>query len=312
MLRKLLKKSIYAITLLLAVTVLASPVHGQLEQMIYNDIPYSIERVDFQVVPETKANTADKKSVKQPQPTVEHYRVETGDTLWGLASQFGISIDKLAALNGLSAESQLFVGQVIDLPGTNIKHTVKAGETLSGICNQYDTTLSQLLKANNISDPNLVKIGQTLKIPAEESAPVQAAATSTQNNLPVLAMNLPVQGRISSEFGIRGEEGRPHEGIDIAANQGELINAPCSGQIVFSGPYGTYGNTVIIDHGDNMRSLYAHCSTLLVQNGQQVQKGDPIAKVGNTGRSTGPHLHWEVTYKGIAFDPMFCIQANDI
>ncbi|MEG6617443.1 M23 family metallopeptidase [Peptococcaceae bacterium 1198_IL3148] len=305
---KLIKNLIYVVTILLTIIVLAAPTYGQLTEMIDQGQPYGVDRVDYQIAPEPVVET--KATTVKPN-AVEHYRVVSGDTLWGLANKFGISVAQLAALNGLDEGSQLFMGQVIDLPGTSVKHTVKSGDTLIGICKQYQISMSQLLKANNITNPDLVQVGKTLTIPGQNAA-VPTMSAGTKTNLPVLAMSWPVQGRISSEFGIRGEEGRPHQGLDIAANQGALISAPCSGEVVFSGYYGTYGNTVIIDHGDNMRTLYAHCSTLLVKNGQWVQAGNPIARVGNTGRSSGPHLHWEVTYKGVPFDPMFCINATNL
>ena len=286
------------ILLITVVLLLPLPAYGQWEEMIYTDVPYSVNRVDYTTQgqptqPTTKASTID-------------YLVQPGDTLWLLASQQGITVDKLAALNGMGSESQLVVGQRLKLLGNTVSHTVKAGETLINICRQYQITMGMLLKANNISNPDLVVAGQVLAIPVAVEV-VSTPATTTENcQLPVPEMAWPVAGEVSSHFGIR-EEGRPHQGVDIAANQGATIKAPLGGYVAYASYYGTYGNTVIIDHGENMRSLYAHCSTLLVKEGQSVNQGQAIARVGNTGRSFGPHLHWEVYYQGIPFDPLLCM-----
>jgi murein DD-endopeptidase MepM/ murein hydrolase activator NlpD len=118
--------------------------------------------------------------------------------------------------------------------------------------------------------------------------------------VPLLA--IPVHNAyISSRFGWRS--GRPHHGIDLAANSGENIFASSQGTVTHSGWYGGYGNMILIDHGDGVRTLYGHCSSLLVTPGQSVKKGQVIGKVGNTGHSTGPHLHYEVLTNGVPQNP---------
>lgn len=184
-------------------------------------------------------------------------------------------------------------------------YLVKDGDTLIDICRRHKITLGQLLEVNNISNPDLVMVGQTLAIPVAAEAMAKPDSNTVHNPIPAPAMAWPVDGEISSHFGIR--DGRPHHGLDIAAPHGAVIKAPRSGYVTLATYYGTYGNTIIIDHGDGIRSLYAHCSILLVSEGQYVQAGQAIARVGNTGRSFGPHLHWEVSYKGTPFDPLLCM-----
>ena len=115
--------------------------------------------------------------------------------------------------------------------------------------------------------------------------------------------------RVTSMFGIRlhpvtKQPQSMHNGIDLAANSGSLIYAADSGTVTFAGVSGTYGNLVIVDHGNGMATKYAHCSILLVKKGDKVAKGDAIARVGSTGRSTGPHLHFEVLVNGAPKNPM--------
>ena len=107
---------------------------------------------------------------------------------------------------------------------------------------------------------------------------------------------------ISSGFGQRW--GRLHSGIDFALAQGNSIYAADDGQVYFSGVSGGYGNLVKIDHGNGMQTYYAHCSKLLVSQGQHVSKGEKIALVGSTGNSTGPHLHFEVIINGNCVNPL--------
>jgi murein DD-endopeptidase MepM/ murein hydrolase activator NlpD len=109
-------------------------------------------------------------------------------------------------------------------------------------------------------------------------------------------------GVISSEFGARG--GRAHEGMDIAADPREPIFAANSGEVIYSNDgLSGYGNTIILRHDDRTTSLYAHATTLEVAKGNQVSRGSLIATVGTTGRSTGPHLHFEVRVGETALDP---------
>jgi flagellar protein FlgJ len=118
---------------------------------------------------------------------------------------------------------------------------------------------------------------------------------------------MPVEGRVSSLFGtrkdpIRGTQ-REHHGLDIAAPEGTDIRAVRDGTVRFSGERGSYGKLVILDHGDGLETRYAHCSELIVNEGEKIRAGERIALVGTTGRSTGPHLHLEARKDGQAVDP---------
>lgn len=115
----------------------------------------------------------------------------------------------------------------------------------------------------------------------------------------------PVGGSVTSEFGQRCLEGscRMHAGIDIGAGMGAAVGAAGSGTVIFAGSQGGYGNCVIINHGDGFATLYGHLSAISVTNGQSVGRGTRIGSVGNTGHSTGPHLHFEVRVGGAAQNP---------
>ena len=117
----------------------------------------------------------------------------------------------------------------------------------------------------------------------------------------------PTIGEVTSNFGWRvhpilGTE-RFHSGIDFGADYGSLIYASARGKVIYADWYGGYGNAVIIDHGNGMTTLYAHCSELYVKDGDVVERGQPISAVGSTGFSTGPHLHFELRANGEPVDP---------
>lgn len=123
----------------------------------------------------------------------------------------------------------------------------------------------------------------------------------------------PVQGTITSDFGYRFIFGETnfHGGIDIAAPMGTAINAGADGTVIFAGEKGTYGNLVILSHENGFLTYYAHCSKLLVEVGDTVTQGQPIAAVGSTGRSTGPHCHFEVRYENERMDPLFYLPGEN-
>ena len=123
----------------------------------------------------------------------------------------------------------------------------------------------------------------------------------------------PVQGRVSGEFGRRrvfnGQPRRPHSGIDIAAPTGTPVLAPSGGQVIGIGDYFFNGITLFIDHGQGLISMFCHLSAVNAQLGDWVNAGQPVAKVGSTGRSTGPHLHWTVSLNDARIEPHLLLPA---
>lgn len=118
----------------------------------------------------------------------------------------------------------------------------------------------------------------------------------------------PLAGRVTSGFGMRVAPirggWRMHPGLDISAAHGTRVRSAGGGVVVFAGYRSGYGNTVVIDHGDTMRTLYGHMSRLAVRKGRSVREGDTVGYVGSTGRSTGPHLHFEMRFRGEPVNPM--------
>lgn len=230
------------------------------------------------------------------------YTVQKGDSLWAIAEKFNVNLDLLVYVNELNTDDILKENAELIIPeGDKIRYAVKQGDTLWDIADKFNTTVENLARENG---PGVL---ETLRADREIVIPVDGNVFSEEVTLPdehddgEKLDSWPVNGVVSSEFGRRW--GRMHKGIDIAANTGEPIRAVGDGVVVFAGDRGTYGNAVIINHGDGLRTLYAHASRVEVSAGQKVKAGEIVARVGNTGRSTGPHLHFEVLYKGTPVDP---------
>jgi murein DD-endopeptidase MepM/ murein hydrolase activator NlpD len=146
-----------------------------------------------------------------------------------------------------------------------------------------------------------------VRINRESAEMNRAFATWSDSMTPVFSMRAPVAGPRSSSFGLRrffNEQPRsPHSGMDIAAPEGTPIYAPAPGVILTTGNYFFNGNTIIIDHGHGLISLYCHMNTIDVVPGSKVEAGEQIGKVGQTGRVTGPHLHWSINLNNVRVDP---------
>lgn len=230
------------------------------------------------------------------------YTVRPGDNLWDIARRNQVSLQTLMVMNRLDQNSILNIGDTLKLPSGNSQiHVVKPGETMWGIAQRYQVTVAAMQNANPNTDPNRLKIGDRLHIPSsrmtQPTAFQPARGISTGGNLA-----WPVSGTITSAFGWR--QSGFHHGIDIANRMGTPIKAAAAGTVVFAGWKDVYGRTVIIEHPDGKRTLYAHAEKILVCEQQKVSKGQTIATIGVSGRTTGPHLHFEVKIGDKVYDPL--------
>ncbi len=240
------------------------------------------------------------------------YTVAPGDTLSGIAGQFGVAESDLAALNGLVDPSYLQVGQTLQIPGGSGQpsgaagttgpgvYVVAVGDTLSAIADFFGLSATAIAAANGLSDPNRLRVGQKLTIPERP----QLSGRGGQR----LAFVWPAFGEVTGYF----HEAGPywvsgyHEGLDIGASYGSVVRAAEEGLVVeaeggWNRGYGTY---VKIDHGNGLQTLYGHLSKLAVEPWEEVKRGQVIGYVGSTGASTGPHLHFEVRVNGEKKDPL--------
>ncbi len=230
------------------------------------------------------------------------YVVRNGDSISQVAEMFDISIDTILSVNDMKKGDKLKEGDVLlILPFSGIEHTVAKGQTLKGIASQYKVDLDEILLANDIDVDSKLVVGEKLMIPGagllNDTKPKSGGGSIVKkggsSSMPTVAgyfKNPVPNGRKS-----RGVTSS-HKGVDIAAPIGTPIYASASGRVLTArmGWNGAYGNMVILQHSNGTRTLYGHMTKLGTTTGAQVSQGEIIGYVGNTGRSTGPHLHFEV------------------
>jgi lipoprotein NlpD len=196
------------------------------------------------------------------------------------------------------------------LPGT--WHVVVAGETSGAIAEHAGIPLEDFLEINGLKRGEALAPGRTLfilgKPAAQNTAPEAAPAPMVSANPAPGKSNAPLRWpvaapRLTSAFGTRW--GKNHEGIDMAAPIGTPVFAAATGDVIYAGDHVRgYGNMVVVKHEGDLVTVYAHNSLLLVHTGDRVAVGQEIARVGDTGRSTAPHLHFEVRRGEVPQDPM--------
>ncbi|MFA5754726.1 MAG: M23 family metallopeptidase [Patescibacteria group bacterium] len=247
---------------------------------------------------------------------IVYYTVQAGDTVSTIARQFGITVNTILWANNLSAFSLIRPGDSLTiLPYSGLLYTVKSGDTLSKIARTYGIEESKILECNTLG--NSLKIGQKLMLPGAKklSSASTASKANSYTGLSVIKdlikspsvqtsgnkMAWPTVGyRITQYFSWR------HNGVDIGNKVGTAIYAADAGivEIAQGGWNGGYGNTILINHGGGKKTRYGHLSKLFVKVGDEVAKGENIGAMGSTGRSTGPHLHFEVIIKGTRYNPL--------
>ncbi|MFB2861592.1 peptidoglycan DD-metalloendopeptidase family protein [Aeromonas hydrophila] len=145
---------------------------------------------------------------------------------------------------------------------------------------------------------------------AEQTRAYQTFSPAQPSNL---LFDKPVDGPLSSPFGLRrffnGEERNPHSGLDFAVGAGTPIKSPAAGKVILIGDYFFNGNTVFVDHGQGLISMFCHMSKVDVKLGQSLPRGGIVGRVGATGRATGPHMHWNVSLNDARVDPAIFIGA---
>jgi murein DD-endopeptidase MepM/ murein hydrolase activator NlpD len=247
----------------------------------------------------------------QDQNTV--YLVKSGDNLSTIARKFQVSLEQLAAMNKLRDPNKISVGQTLVIPAVGagdrqpVTYQIKPGDTLWDIAKMYNSDMNNIIFANQFKNPDVLIVGDQLVIPVGNSLPAMGANVG-DGMMAQANFIWPVQGVITSKFGRRW--GEFHYGLDIAADNGTSVKASAAGTVVAAGWRGTYGQAVIIEHDETYRTLYAHNSVILVKEGDRVVQGQVIARVGSTGRSTGPHLHFEVHQNEKAMDPLKFLHSS--
>ncbi len=244
---------------------------------------------------------------------VTTYTVHAGDTIGSIATMFGISKMTVANNNNLSIGQALKAGMIlIILPTDGYLHTVAKGDTLKKIAAKYKVDQNSIAFYNDVGLDDMLDVGDTLIVPDATFNPSPVSTSHSSNPIkkifePIFTSSLPSLGNyllrplaIGVGRFVRGLHGARHSGVDVAAPVGTPILAAADGvvRIAMTSGYNTgYGKYVMIDHtynGITFNTVYGHMSRVLVSPGQTVARGEVIGLVGSTGRSTGPHVHFEV------------------
>ncbi len=234
---------------------------------------------------------------------VGEYVVQSGDTLSEIAAQFDLEMDTLISFNQIEDVRRMQAGATYRIPNRDgLLYTVKTGDSVSSIANAHGSTINAILDANDLASQEIYE-GQVLFVPGAE--------LNETERLLILGelFAWPTQGRFTSGFGMRADPftGLPrfHNGIDLANNVGTAIRAAAAGRVVhIESQIGNYGRFVIVRHPDGFQTLYAHLDEFSVRTGEYVSRGEALGTMGNTGRSTGPHLHFSVIRNGTFVDPL--------
>jgi murein DD-endopeptidase MepM/ murein hydrolase activator NlpD len=241
--------------------------------------------------------------------TYQTYTVKSGESVSSISRKFGLSnISTLIAVNGITNVRSLRAGQKLKVPSSDgLIHTVQKGETLAGLSVKYSVTVEDILDVNEL-ESEVLSVGESLFIPGAklDSVTLQRAMGE------LFTKPIRASWRLTSRFGLRpdpftGVKSR-HSGIDMACPTGTAIYSALSGKVSFTGYSSIYGNYVIISHYDGYQTLYGHMSKISCKKGQSVTQDTKIGLVGNTGYSTGPHLHFSVYKNGKLIDPLTLIK----
>jgi len=233
------------------------------------------------------------------------YVVKPGDTLSGIAASHNIDTTTLAYANGMNTNSTLRIGRSLIVPkASGAVHTVKRGDTLWDVARAYGASVTAIVDVNPHINASSLQLNAKILIPGAKprNTAVSLAASSTTTSAISSGFAWPTSGRITSKFGPRW--GAFHAGIDLGVRTGTNVKAARAGTVTFSGSAGGYGLLIRVSHGNGYETRYAHNSKLLVKAGDKVNAGQVIALSGNTGNSTGPHLHFEIRRSGIALNPV--------
>jgi lipoprotein NlpD len=259
------------------------------------------------------------------------HTVEKGQTLWRIARTYGLTLQQLAEVNDLPDPTLLRVGMRVWVPGARELRRVEPVPPRAPVASSAAPSKEPVAKEPVAKEPvakGPVVKGPVVKEPATSKAtarpamprdprgpaPVATAARhepeqagETEEGEPKVSLDphlqWPVKGVLTSRFGLR--DGAIHDGIDVAAPRGTPIVAADDAEVLWVGVQRGYGNLVILKHFDGLVTLYAHNDVQVVKAGDRVRRGQEIARVGETGRATGPHVHFEVRRERMPRNPLF-------
>lgn len=266
-----------------------SAARGGAEILVEDDALVSSGPIGEEVIAEQKAFTGE----------IRVYTVREGDSLSQVADMFGVNTNTIMWANDLNRANEIQPGDdLVILPVAGVRHVVTDGDTVSTIAKKYDGDEGEIIEYNQILTPDELLEGETIiipggavQVPVRSGSGAQPVKVSGSTGVASVGFSHPAPGSIKTQ-GIHG-----YNAVDLAGGAGSPIRAAAGGEVVVakaSGWNGGYGNYIVIRHPNGTQTLYAHLSSVSVGMGNYVSQGEVIGGMGNTGRSTGTHLHFEV------------------
>ena len=245
-----------------------------------------------------------------PLPAIEdrilRHTVSDGETVADVAAELGVTMSNLLASNRLFGEGELQPGRVLYASHDGVVHTIQPGQTLTDLSLTYAIPVVTLTSANGLTAASTIFAGDRILIP-DVTTTFWDDVVRLSNGTPSRFI-WPVAGEVVSTFGWRVhpvlENRHHHDGIDIDVPEGTIVHAAASGEVYFYGEQEGYGNVLVIEHADGFFTMYGHLSSAIVSSGRYVEMGQEIALSGNTGISSGPHVHFEVRNGEFPIDPL--------
>lgn len=227
------------------------------------------------------------------------YVVREGDSLSQIAKMFKVSVNTIIWANDIERGGLIREGQtLVILPLSGVRHTVAKGDTLSSIAKKYRADVEEIKDFNGISGSSELVLGQVVLVPDGEIGTV-ATPNGVQTRTPLRGAGGPALSDyfLRPVFGSRTQGLHGYNGVDLSASYGAPVVASAAGVVIISREYGWnggYGQYIVISHPNGTQTLYAHLGANIVSPGASVVRGQVIGYAGSTGKSTGPHLHFEV------------------
>ena len=249
------------------------------------------------------------------------YRIQAGDTVYGVARRFAVPVRGVIDANALRPPYGLRIGQVLRVPNPR-RHKVQAGDTVYGVARRYGIDPSRIVSLNRIAAPYAIAPGQSLVLPAaspaSRSAAVALSAAASPAAMPATRSLAaipspppraggkflwPVRGHTIARYG-RKKDGLHNDGINIAAPRGAPVRAADNGVVAYVGnELRGFGNLILVKHAGGWVTAYAHNQDFLVRRGQTVTRGQTIARIGSSGNVATPQLHFEIRKGTRSVDP---------